>query len=602
MKRIVLFSLLVFLGISSHAQLVSFDQYMEAADTAFLSHKDYYNASVFYEEALRFQPSHEDSMQILSHVALSAYYSWDLTRADTFYTWLDRSSDAMGEEEMFLPLFYHGKVYMRMGEYELAKNKFEEFIEKASMNDVLPALRVDAGHLSKACTWAKSSRVHYPCVLAPIHEVNECDQHQLAPVFYGDDLLFTSYSYPEDCIDDYIHQVSAINKLDYYGKVSSYIDTIIQNTLEYSSGFLTFNQDYSRVYYSRCVSLNSLDTRCQIVSRGISPSGEFDSEERVELGATAGLDRQMYTYSHPNVGWDTTNRSQQHLYFVSDLEGGKGGLDIWVVPLDEEGRAQKEYRENISVINTSADEVSPFFHSNQHRLYYSSNNYEDEKSYGGFDIYKTARSRTSEGFSYGYPNILRQPINTSKHDIFYILSPDTTRSVFSSNRTDPYKVSCTYKGACCYNIFETDCETYYKPIIREYCSGDTISRICLKEGIDRIDPKLEMVMIPFDTAETKPILDECGRFKVVRGKKYWLYASREGYLKDSLEVEVGRNQCGDFSCSIFLKPKTVELLLMVSDKTDSGDSYLDIDECNIAVTQNGAAVPMQNTSPQSKVL
>lgn len=580
----------------SVAQLVTEDQYRDAADTAFYSYKDYYNASVFYQEALKFGPT--DSMALITNAALGAYHSWNLMRADSLYEWIEGRMDE--NEDMFVSIFNHGRVLLRKGKYQLAKDKFKEFIEKASLNNVQASLRIDAGYLSAACAWAMKSRKHFPCELEAISVLNECMQHQLAPVMYKGNLIYTSYAYPEECIDDFFHQIGHLKALDTFNNITNWNESILRTSNDLSKGFLTFNKDHTRVYYAKCKALNTIDSKCQIVSRTINESGEIGLEERVELGAAAGLDLQRFTYTHPNVAWDTLDSSQEHLYFVSDLEGGKGGLDIWIVPLDDDGAVQKEYRENVIDVNSGADEVSPFFHSQQSRLYFSSNNYEDCKSYGGFDIYKSSRSRVNGSFEYDMPNVLRQPINTSKHDIFYVLSPDSTKSWFSSNRTDPY-FSCTYTEACCYNIFQTDCQSFYNPEVREYCTEELLSPECDTGVIRNIDPSLQMEMLPFDPEEDKPVLDECGVFKVLRGQKYWLRVSKPGYITDSLEVEVGKSQCGEFSCSLFLKPEKVELLVMIKDRCASAMSYMNINEVQISCVQEGVSVDLEFASENSGV-
>ena len=79
------------------------------------------------------------------------------------------------------------------------------------------------------------------------------------------------------------------------------------------------------------------------------------------------------------------HNGQEVLYFVSDRKGGFGGLDIWLSIIDKEGNFGIPINAG-NKINSSADEITPFFNTNDGNMYFSSNR---KKSAGGFDIYKT---------------------------------------------------------------------------------------------------------------------------------------------------------------------------------------------------------------------
>ena len=50
------------------------------------------------------------------------------------------------------------------------------------------------------------------------------------------------------------------------------------------------------------------------------------------------------------------------LYFSSDRPGGKGGMDLWKIAIDETGKPQGKASNLGSYVNTPSDEISPFFH------------------------------------------------------------------------------------------------------------------------------------------------------------------------------------------------------------------------------------------------
>lgn len=114
------------------------------------------------------------------------------------------------------------------------------------------------------------------------------------------------------------------------------------------------------------------------------------------------------------------------LYFVSNREGGQGGMDIWRSTL-EEGRWSKP--ENMGPgINTAGDEKSPFVSFDDQRLYFSSNG---RVGMGGLDLFVCSRT---EAGTWGEPQNLGYPINTGGDESSLIVSPDGQTAIFSSDK------------------------------------------------------------------------------------------------------------------------------------------------------------------------
>lgn len=115
------------------------------------------------------------------------------------------------------------------------------------------------------------------------------------------------------------------------------------------------------------------------------------------------------------------------LYFVSDREGGEGGLDIYAATRNEEG--QWDNPQNLGpTVNTPYDERGPFMHADGVTLYFSS---EGHSSMGGLDIFKTVKQpngKWSRVENMGYP------VNTSDDDVYFMMSASGTRGYYASNR------------------------------------------------------------------------------------------------------------------------------------------------------------------------
>jgi outer membrane protein OmpA-like peptidoglycan-associated protein len=113
------------------------------------------------------------------------------------------------------------------------------------------------------------------------------------------------------------------------------------------------------------------------------------------------------------------------IYFASDRQGGKGGLDIWKIEL-------KNGKWSLPInlgpeINTKDNEDAPFIHPDQKTLFFTSDGH---STMGGRDIFKTSlvNGKWSNPENMGYP------VNTTSNDNYFTLLADGKRAYFSSDR------------------------------------------------------------------------------------------------------------------------------------------------------------------------
>jgi peptidoglycan-associated lipoprotein len=116
----------------------------------------------------------------------------------------------------------------------------------------------------------------------------------------------------------------------------------------------------------------------------------------------------------------------QTLYFVSNMEGGQGGYDIWMSRWD---KTNKKWNEPINLgpkVNTEEDEMFPFM-AYDGTLYFASRGH---IGMGGLDIFKTKMT----GSSWDEPVNLKYPINSSADDFAYITDTTGENGFLSSDR------------------------------------------------------------------------------------------------------------------------------------------------------------------------
>ncbi|GHN02794.1 hypothetical protein WSM22_42830 [Cytophagales bacterium WSM2-2] len=113
------------------------------------------------------------------------------------------------------------------------------------------------------------------------------------------------------------------------------------------------------------------------------------------------------------------------IYFASDRQGGKGGLDIWKTELKDGKWAQPT---NLGPeVNTPANEDAPFIHPDQKTMFFTSDGH---NTMGGNDIFKT---KLVNG-KWTNPENMGYPINTTSNDNYFTLLADGKRAYFSSDR------------------------------------------------------------------------------------------------------------------------------------------------------------------------
>lgn len=127
-----------------------------------------------------------------------------------------------------------------------------------------------------------------------------------------------------------------------------------------------------------------------------------------------------YSTGHPSVSKDGTK-----LYFASDMPGGLGSTDIYVVNINTDGSFGPV--QNLGpTVNTEGREMFPFI-SNEDVLYFSSDGH---FGIGALDVFATKL----ENGKYTEPVNLKAPVNSKLDDFAFSINPISKTGYLSSNR------------------------------------------------------------------------------------------------------------------------------------------------------------------------
>lgn len=217
-----------------------------------------------------------------------------------------------------------------------------------------------------------------------------------------------------------VAQLGGGNKPNLSSEITAFDEPIIEEfskkiNSKYHEGPITFFKDYKKLIFTRNNPRKSKNGT-QLLELYIS------THKNDKWGNVKALpfNNDEYSCGHPALSPD--NRK---LYFVSDMPGGFGGTDIYMIDYKD-----GNWGSPINLgdgVNTKGNELFPYI-DELGDLYFSSDGH---AGLGGIDIFKMEMQSNipnAEVKNLGFP------INSSKDDFGYISREQGTKGFFSSNR------------------------------------------------------------------------------------------------------------------------------------------------------------------------
>lgn len=451
MKKIILLILAV-ACFSTTAFTQSQKAYKKKADEA-LAAKNY--SAAFHQYNFLSTKAGRSNVENNFGAAESARQAKVYYLAETYY--LKVLADENGTKAHPLSEFWLADVLKRQGKYLEARNRFQSFLDNGGSANADYAQR--ARKEMDDCNFAMNEKPLFE--EDRIEHLNEPVNSvvlDFAPIKNDDVLYFSSmredyeYSKMEETGSEWVKQVD-----DWRGKgaKSGFTQIYTKNEKtgkvelfnEFNEGNLhtahvAFANNNSRIYYTLCENVNAADINCKIYYRNLEGTNKWGNK------IDAGINVKDYTTTQPNIG---RVGDKDVLFFASDRIGTKGGLDIWCSFIEDDAcstpvNLSEQFGGND--LNTSKDDMSPFWDEKSQTLYFSS---EGHTNMGSHDIYKV---KFSNG-SCGKIEHLGAPINSSYDDTYYTLSDDRKHAYFTSNRPGGLCDSNTDDSLCiCYDIYK----------------------------------------------------------------------------------------------------------------------------------------------------
>lgn len=310
----------------------------------------------------------------------------------------------------------YARLLLKNGEYKRALTEFE------LLNDSMPNNVLVRNGLLSAKMAPKWKEQGSDYTVKKMTEFNS-RRADYCPVLAGDqwDRLYFS-STRNDALGDELSGITGAKPGDIFfsdkddkGKWSK--PQTIESGLntEYDEGACCLSPDGSTMYLTQCLSDASYPRFAQIVTAQRSDASWGKTTPLLITNDT------LSSYAHPAISPDG-----EWLYFVSDMPGGKGGLDIWRMRLTANGPVGVE---NLGEpINTPGDEMFPTFRPNGD-FYFSSDGH---PGFGGLDIFIATVGEDGK-YHLSHPGC---PLNSQGDDFGMTFQGQLNQGFFSSNRGD----------------------------------------------------------------------------------------------------------------------------------------------------------------------
>ncbi len=408
-------------------------------------------------------------------------------------------------------VFYYALSLMNVEKYDSAMTNYEKYIQSEAKNDSLTKL---AKKHIQGCYFALSDNSVKKEVIVTMADttVFNVGTSAFATMFWGDDrMIFTSARDGGVVLDRRKQQSEYLCDLYWTEKEGENVWGSPQNfgrplnsSLHDASGIFNNNnvifftrwsdekREQKQIYLARMIDMKFFE------------SYKLDSA----------VNYPGYKSINPFVTMDGKT-----LYFSSNRPGGKGGMDLWKIEIDEVGNPMGEAVNLGSYINTPGNEISPFFHEQSSTLFFSSDGH---ATIGGLDIYKSEYDQDNE--FYVAPINMGKPINSSKDDA-YMIWDDLFKYGYLSSDREPCE------GGHCYDIYLVE-NAPIKIMIQGFVYDVETNEALPNSTITFKD--IRGAFEPFDVTT-----NEIGFYKTElhQNAEAFMKAKKKGYFADAANVD-----------------------------------------------------------------
>lgn len=489
---------------------------------------DYYNAYDMYQEL--YQESRD--VFLVRPIAWLCYKLRDYERAESWYGRMVERPDRYSTE--LVDTLYYARTLKTIGRQAEAFDYYQEFIASTTNDSLSGLAELELIGMSQASKWKAPEKIFAEALSEDINS----GLTEASPYLTKDgELYYSSFNKRSKIVidkdaEDFHFKIYSTKKEGDKWKKPDKLNRKI-NREDYHTGNVAFSKDGRTMYF----------TRSRLYGDSLIYSKIFYSQFD---GSDWGAPREVTAV---NGDWIATHPSMGELfgdevmYFVSDMDGGYGGYDIFY----STHKGGQEFSSPVNlgeIINTKGDDVTPFYVEGT--LYYSSDGI---PGVGNLDIF----SSIWDGTQWSEPKNMGLEFNSTYDDFYFSWDPDEKSGFLVSNR--PYLGKKSSKSeTCCDDVFaigqqKLDINALVKVfdenkkplvgatvIVKEVVRGET------EVSDSRTSEKGNTFNMPLKV-----------------DKQYVIVIERPGFHPDSFEVNtVGLIEDNTYDKTILLNPKPEE--------------------------------------------
>lgn len=474
---------------------------------------EYYKAIEKYRKATRKEKDRDKRMEYAFQTAECYRAIADYERAELYY----KNAVRRGYPDNIV-LLHHADMLRNIQEYEDAVETYRIYLDSVPGDE-----RALAGleSIRQTQDWVANPTRH---IINPVKELNSRES-DYAPVFVAgrdNEVIFTSSrkavtgKRPSGITGqgyaDLFRSTFGVQKQKW--EEPKLLDETLAINTEDEEGAATLSSTGEQMIFTRCRFDKTQPLAAELYSTSQS-RGSFAEPIRIDVVGDS------IVAAHPAF-----NETEALLYFVSDMEGGFGGKDIWVA--EKSGGSFTKPVNLGDKINTSGDEMFPFVRDNG-ELYFASNYL---PGMGGLDIF--VATKDDDG-NWTVKN-MGSPVNSPFDDfgIAYIKGED--KGMFTSNRKGS-KGDDIYSFVVPPKVYQVEGDVFDKET-RNHIDGATVRVI----GTDGTNMKVRATGGKF-------------KMKLKPETEYVFAAFKDGYLRDKAAAStIGLDDSKDFAFEMYLTP------------------------------------------------
>lgn len=480
---------------------------------------EYYDAIDLFKDAYsKAKKSDKETRAELVFMVAEAYRMInDPRNSETWYKLAVKSAYSKPDAEFWL-----AESLKKNGKYQQAVDELRKY-KQIAPGDARADQEIRACEL--ADEWLRNPESYQVVELKDLNS-KETD---FGPAYGSDDfgiIYFTSSR--DDAAGNKTHGATGQSftdifetRLDKKSKWSTPVPVAVLNS-ESEEGTPSFTSDFKEIYFTRCEAGKREKKGC-VIMHSEKTGSDWSDPENINILPDS------VVAAHPAISPDGSV-----LYFVSDIAGGYGKKDIWMVR--KSGNGWSEPLNLGPDINTPGDELFPYVRDDG-TLYFSSDGL---IGMGGLDIFRATHQPDG---SWAVQN-MKSPINSAADDFSIVFEDSSEKGLFSSTR----------KGRGNDELY-----SFEMPPLRF-----TVTGLVKDENTGTAIPASTVQLIASDGSNLQAETGNSGDFKFALKPNvdYIFLASKKGYLNGKeRETTKGQEKSREFMVTILLTAidKPIEL-------------------------------------------